>query len=91
MDAICDPRAHVVHVDALHLLDEVLQRGFRRHPWLGAQQDPITDDQQRRDRQAWLGHCSVEVTARYLHHLGDSADSSAPGARNTKARGQRFR
>ena len=27
--------------------------------------------------QAWLGHASIEVTARYLHHLGDSADRSA--------------
>ena len=27
--------------------------------------------------QAWLGHGSIEVTARYLHHLGDSADRSA--------------
>jgi integrase len=27
--------------------------------------------------QAWRGHGSIEVTARYLHHLGDSADRSA--------------
>lgn len=27
--------------------------------------------------QAWLGHGSIEVTARYLHHLGDSADRAA--------------
>ncbi|QTE28950.1 tyrosine-type recombinase/integrase [Pengzhenrongella sicca] len=27
--------------------------------------------------QARLGHGSIEVTARYLHHLGDSADRSA--------------
>lgn len=27
--------------------------------------------------QAWLGHGSIEITARYLHHLGDSADRSA--------------
>jgi integrase len=27
--------------------------------------------------QAWLGHGSIEITARYLHHLGDSADRAA--------------
>lgn len=27
--------------------------------------------------QAWLGHSSIEITAHYLHHLGDSADRSA--------------
>jgi integrase len=27
--------------------------------------------------QAWLGHGSIEITGRYLHHLGDSADRSA--------------
>lgn len=27
--------------------------------------------------QAWLGLGSIEITARYLHHLGDSADRSA--------------
>ncbi|MDO8121860.1 tyrosine-type recombinase/integrase [Isoptericola sp. b490] len=44
--------------------------------------------------QAWLGHGSIEVTARYLHHLGDSADraalqllndSTAPSPRGTGA------
>lgn len=27
--------------------------------------------------QAWLGHGSIQVTARYLHHLGDYADRAA--------------
>ena len=27
--------------------------------------------------QAWLGHGSIQITARYLHHLGDSADRAA--------------
>ena len=27
--------------------------------------------------QAWLGHSSIEITSRYLHHLGDFADRSA--------------
>lgn len=27
--------------------------------------------------QAWLGHSTVEMTSRYLHHLGDFADRSA--------------
>jgi integrase len=27
--------------------------------------------------QAWLGHSSIEITARYLHHLGDYADRTA--------------
>jgi integrase len=27
--------------------------------------------------QAWLGHSSIEITARYLHHLGDFADRAA--------------
>ncbi|MPV37385.1 hypothetical protein [Georgenia subflava] len=27
--------------------------------------------------QAWLGHGSIEITACYLHHLGDSDDRSA--------------
>ncbi|MDR2378421.1 MAG: site-specific integrase, partial [Bifidobacteriaceae bacterium] len=27
--------------------------------------------------QAWLGHSSIEITARYLHHLGDFADQAA--------------
>ncbi|KAE8763695.1 hypothetical protein [Georgenia thermotolerans] len=27
--------------------------------------------------QAWLGHSSIEIAARYLHHLGDAADRSA--------------
>ena len=35
--------------------------------------------------QAWLGHSSIEVTARYLHHIGDSADRSALQPRNDTA------
>ena len=35
--------------------------------------------------QAWLGHSSVESTARYLHHLGDSADRSALALLNDSA------
>jgi len=35
--------------------------------------------------QAWLGHSSVEITARYLHHLGDSADRSALALLNDSA------
>ncbi len=27
--------------------------------------------------QAWLGHSSIEITSRYLHHLGDFADRAA--------------
>ena len=27
--------------------------------------------------QAWLRHSSIEITSRYLHHLGDFADRSA--------------
>jgi hypothetical protein len=27
--------------------------------------------------QAWLGHSSIEITSRYLHHLGDYADRAA--------------
>ena len=27
--------------------------------------------------QAWLGHGSIQITARYLHHLGDFADRAA--------------
>ena len=27
--------------------------------------------------QAWLGHSSIEITSRHLHHLGDFADRSA--------------
>lgn len=35
--------------------------------------------------QAWLGHSSIEITARYLHHLGDSADRSALALLNAPA------
>jgi len=37
--------------------------------------------------QAWLGHGSIEITARYLHHLGDSADRSALQLLNDAAPG----
>lgn len=37
--------------------------------------------------QAWLGHGSIEITARYLHHLGDSADRSALQLLNDTAPG----
>jgi integrase len=33
--------------------------------------------------QAWLGHSSIEITARYLHHLGDHADRTALQLLNT--------
>lgn len=35
--------------------------------------------------QAWLGHGSIEITARYLHHLGDSADRTALQLLNDRA------
>lgn len=37
--------------------------------------------------QAWLGHGSIEITARYLHHLGDYADRSALQLLNDTAPG----
>lgn len=39
--------------------------------------------------QAWLGHSSIEITARHLHHLGDSADRAALAL--LKSRGDRSR
>ncbi|MDR1189384.1 MAG: tyrosine-type recombinase/integrase [Bifidobacteriaceae bacterium] len=33
--------------------------------------------------QAWLGHSSIEITARYLHHLGDYADRTVLQLLNT--------
>lgn len=35
--------------------------------------------------QAWLGHGSIQVTARYLHHIGDYADRSALDVLNRAA------
>lgn len=35
--------------------------------------------------QAWLGHGSIQVTARYLHHLGDYADRAALDVLNKAA------
>jgi integrase len=35
--------------------------------------------------QAWLGHSSIEITARYLHHLGDFADRAALQLLNANA------
>jgi hypothetical protein len=34
--------------------------------------------------QAWLGHSSIEITARYLHRLGDYADRTALQLLNAK-------
>jgi hypothetical protein len=44
--------------------------------------------------QAWLGHSSISITARYLHHLGDVADRAALQLLNdgvTSALSQRVR
>jgi integrase len=35
--------------------------------------------------QAWLGHTSIEITSRYLHHLGDFADRAALQLLNQRA------
>lgn len=35
--------------------------------------------------QAWLGHGSIQMTARYLHHLGDFADRAALEVLNSTA------
>lgn len=35
--------------------------------------------------QAWLGHGSIQMTARYLHHLGDFADRAALEVLNNTA------
>ncbi|MCA0379262.1 MAG: site-specific integrase [Actinobacteria bacterium] len=35
--------------------------------------------------QAWLGHGSIQITARYLHHLGDFADRAALDVLNKSA------
>lgn len=35
--------------------------------------------------QAWLGHGSIQITARYLHHLGDFADRAALDVLNNAA------
>jgi len=35
--------------------------------------------------QAWLGHGSIQITARYLHHLGDYADRAALDVLNKAA------
>lgn len=35
--------------------------------------------------QAWLGHGSIQITARYLHHLGDFADRTALDLLNNTA------
>ena len=35
--------------------------------------------------QAWLGHGSIQITARYLHHLGDYADRAALDVLNKTA------
>ncbi len=35
--------------------------------------------------QAWLGHGSIQITARYLHHLGDFADRAALDVLNSAA------
>ncbi len=37
--------------------------------------------------QHWLGHSSIKVTARYLHHLGDFADRAALDVLNKAAAG----
>ncbi|MFZ1381324.1 MAG: tyrosine-type recombinase/integrase [Scrofimicrobium sp.] len=34
--------------------------------------------------QAWLGHGSIQMTARYLHHLGDFADRALEALNNTE-------
>lgn len=36
--------------------------------------------------QHWLGHGSIAITARYLHHLGDFADRAALDVLNTAAK-----
>lgn len=38
--------------------------------------------------QAWLGHGSIQIAARYLHHLGDYADRAALDVLNKTAPGR---
>ena len=55
-----------------------LQRLLPRlgHAWGGV---PLTTV------QAWLGDGSIQITARYLHHLGDFADRTALDVLNSGA------
>ncbi len=65
---------------------EVTGRGRTRHDlrhtaaceWL-IQGVPLTTVQH------WLGHGSIQITARYLHHLGDFADRAALDVLNSAA------